>query len=87
MSTISGESLLRQLNWRYATKKFDPTKPISPADWAALEASLAAAGSPQDWLTALERMVVAATRERANHDNFTALTVWTAAAPASASAA
>ncbi|BDU69527.1 NAD(P)H-dependent oxidoreductase [Geothrix oryzae] len=40
MSTISGESLLQQLNWRYATKKFDPTKPISPADWATLEASL-----------------------------------------------
>ena len=40
MSTISGESLLKQLNWRYATKKFDPTKQIPPADWAVLEEAL-----------------------------------------------
>jgi len=40
MSTITGESLLQQLNWRYATKKFDPTKTISAADWAVLEEAL-----------------------------------------------
>jgi nitroreductase len=40
MSTITGESLLRQLNWRYATKKFDPTKKISATDWALLEEAL-----------------------------------------------
>lgn len=40
MSTILGESLLQQLNWRYATKKFDPSKKISPADWAVLEQAL-----------------------------------------------
>jgi nitroreductase len=40
MSTISGESLLEQLNWRYATKKFDPAKKISSADWAVLEEAL-----------------------------------------------
>jgi len=40
MSTISGESLLQQLNWRYATKKFDPTKKISAADWAVIEQAL-----------------------------------------------
>src|ERR1035438_4722259 len=40
MSTISGESLLKQLNWRYATKKFDPMKQIPPADWAVLEEAL-----------------------------------------------
>jgi nitroreductase len=40
MSTISGGSLLEQLNWRYATKKFDPTKKISPADWAVIEQAL-----------------------------------------------
>ncbi len=40
MSTITGESLLRQLNWRYATKKFDPTRKISAADWAVLEQAL-----------------------------------------------
>ena len=40
MSTIPGESLLQQLNWRYATKKFDATKKISAADWAVLEEAL-----------------------------------------------
>ncbi|MCE1203746.1 MAG: NAD(P)H-dependent oxidoreductase [Holophagaceae bacterium] len=40
MSSIAGESLLQQLNWRYATKKFDATKKISPADWAVLEQAL-----------------------------------------------
>ena len=37
MSTISGESLLQQLNWRYATKKFDASKKISATDWSVLE--------------------------------------------------
>ena len=37
MNTISGESLLHQLSWRYATKKFDPLKKISATDWAVLE--------------------------------------------------
>ena len=40
MSTLSGASLIQQLNWRYATKKFDPSKKLSPADWAVLEESL-----------------------------------------------
>jgi nitroreductase len=40
MSTISGESLLEQLNWRYATKKFDFAKKIPPADWTVLEQAL-----------------------------------------------
>ncbi|MDR3684815.1 MAG: NAD(P)H-dependent oxidoreductase [Geothrix sp.] len=40
MSTISGEGLLKQLNWRYATKKFDPLKKIPAADWAVLEEAL-----------------------------------------------
>ena len=29
MSTLSGDSLIQQLGWRYATKKFDPSKKIS----------------------------------------------------------
>jgi len=37
MSTLTGEQLLQQLNWRYATKQFDPARKISAADWAALE--------------------------------------------------
>ena len=40
MSTITGESLLQQLNWRYATKKFDPTRKIPAAEWAVLEQAL-----------------------------------------------
>jgi nitroreductase len=40
MNMIQREQLLRQLNWRYATKQFDPARKISPEDWAALEESL-----------------------------------------------
>lgn len=40
MSTLSGDSLIQQLDWRYATKKFDPSKKISTADWAVLEKAL-----------------------------------------------
>ncbi len=36
----SRESLLKQFNWRYAVKQFDPTKKVSDADWATLEQSL-----------------------------------------------
>ena len=36
-STLSPESLLAQLKWRYATKKFDPSKKIAPNVWSALE--------------------------------------------------
>lgn len=38
--TVSNETLLRQLNWRYATKKFDPTRKISAEDWNTLEQAL-----------------------------------------------
>ena len=37
---ITNDTLLAQLNWRYATKKFDPVKKIADADWAALEQAL-----------------------------------------------
>jgi nitroreductase len=37
---VSNETLLQQLQWRYATKAFDPTKKISDSDWAALERAL-----------------------------------------------
>ena len=37
MSTITTEQLLKQLNWRCATKQFDPARKISPGDWEALE--------------------------------------------------
>ena len=37
---VSNDVLLRQLRWRYATKKFDPTRQISTADWQTLEEAL-----------------------------------------------
>jgi len=37
MSTATPEQILKQLKWRYATKRFDPTRKISPRDWEALE--------------------------------------------------
>jgi Nitroreductase family len=40
MSAIGTETLLSQLNWRYATKQFDPTRKIDPVTWAALEEAL-----------------------------------------------
>lgn len=40
MNPIKGEQLLTQLNWRYAVKEFDPTRKISPEDWATLENAL-----------------------------------------------
>ena len=45
MTPISKTALLDALNWRYATKKFDPARKI-PADiWAALEHALVLAPS------------------------------------------
>ena len=40
MNTLDSEQLLAQLNWRYATKQFDPQQKISPQTWATLEESL-----------------------------------------------
>ena len=40
MNTLNPETLLTQLNWRYATKKFDAKKKIAPELWATLEKSL-----------------------------------------------
>ena len=37
---LAPEQLIAALNWRYATKKFDPTKKIPAATWSALEQSL-----------------------------------------------
>ncbi|MET0263774.1 MAG: NAD(P)H-dependent oxidoreductase [Rariglobus sp.] len=44
-ATLTSEQLLATLNWRYATQKFDSTKKIDPATWAALEQSLVLAPS------------------------------------------
>lgn len=40
MTTLTRTDLLDQLNWRYATKLFDPNRKISDEDWKALEAAL-----------------------------------------------
>ncbi len=51
-TTLSADQLLTQLNWRYATKQFDPTRKIGAADWAALEDALVLApssGGLQPW--------------------------------------
>ncbi|MBW4464208.1 MAG: NAD(P)H-dependent oxidoreductase [Pegethrix bostrychoides GSE-TBD4-15B] len=39
-SVTTPEQLLQQLHWRYATKKFDPTKAIPDDLWQTLEKSL-----------------------------------------------
>ena len=45
--TISPDDLVRQLQWRYAVKKFDTARKIPPAAWKALEQSLVLA--PSSW--------------------------------------
>jgi nitroreductase len=40
METISTNTLLERLHWRYSTKKFDPAAKIHPTIWSALEEAL-----------------------------------------------
>lgn len=40
MQTVAPETVVRQLRWRYATKRFDPSRKIAPQTWDALEQSL-----------------------------------------------
>ena len=52
MSAINSKQLLEQLNWRYATKQFDPNRKIGAADWATLEEALTltpSSGGLQPW--------------------------------------
>ena len=37
---VPNDTLIRQLEWRYAVKEFDPTRRISQADWQTLEQAL-----------------------------------------------
>src|SRR5436853_5854006 len=51
-TTISSTQLLERLNWRHATKQFDPARKISAKDWAALEDALVlspSSGGLQPW--------------------------------------
>ncbi len=45
VKTISAADLVSALNWRYATKQFDPARKIPAGDWSALEESLRLAPS------------------------------------------
>lgn len=52
MNTIDSKQLLGQLNWRYATKQFDPNRKISASDWTTLEEALRltpSSGGLQPW--------------------------------------
>jgi nitroreductase len=52
MNSINREQLIGQLNWRYATKQFDPNRKISAQDWATLEEALLltpSSGGLQPW--------------------------------------
>ena len=40
MNPVPSSQILDHLRWRYATKRFDPTRRIPDADWAALEEAL-----------------------------------------------
>lgn len=40
MKITDNNKLIENLNWRYATKKFDPSKKISETDWNTLEQAL-----------------------------------------------
>lgn len=45
MKTIAPDQLLEQLNWRYATKQFDPARKVPAAEWSALEEAIRLAPS------------------------------------------
>ncbi len=45
MKTIDADQLLEQLNWRYATKQFDPSRKVPAEQWAALEEAIRLAPS------------------------------------------
>ena len=40
MKPVNNETIVRQLNWRYATKKFDANRKIQAPDWRTLEQAL-----------------------------------------------
>ncbi|MGH7969860.1 MAG: NAD(P)H-dependent oxidoreductase [Limisphaerales bacterium] len=51
-NSIDAQQLLDRLNWRYATKQFDPARKISAQDWATLEDALLltpSSGGLQPW--------------------------------------
>jgi nitroreductase len=85
-ATIPPQQLVDALNWRYATKKFDPTKKIPDDVWTAMEQSLVMAPSSiglQPWKffvvtdTAVKTQLMAASYRQAqvaDCSHFVALT-------------
>jgi nitroreductase len=74
MHPVPSQSLLAALRWRYATKKFDPTRRIPADTWAALEEALVLTASStglQPWRfivvtdPALKQQLVPAARGQA----------------------
>lgn len=45
MNTVTTDDLVKQLQWRYAVKVFDPSKSIDETTWSALEQSMLLAPS------------------------------------------
>jgi nitroreductase len=45
MKSVANETIVKQLRWRYATKKFDPARKIPVEDWQTLEQALLLAPS------------------------------------------
>jgi len=45
MKPVNNETIVRQLNWRYATKRFDAARKIQTPDWRTLEQALVLAPS------------------------------------------
>ena len=42
---VKNETIVAGLNWRYATKQYDPAKKIAEADWATIEEAISLAPS------------------------------------------
>jgi nitroreductase len=40
MKPVNNETIVRQLNWRYATKRFDANRKVQAPDWKTLEQAL-----------------------------------------------
>lgn len=70
MTHLSPTALIESLNWRYATKKFDPYKKLDAATWKALEEALVLSPSsyglqPWKFLVVKDPAIRAQLREKA----------------------
>lgn len=71
-ATIPAETILSALQWRYATKLFDPAKKIAPELWSTLEKSLILAPSscglqPWKFIVVTDPDMKARLRVKAHH--------------------